>query len=56
MYFGLLISQGLRFLKDYKIVHLDLKPTNIMVGKKLDLKFIDFAESYHPSFKRHLPA
>ena len=48
---GFLILQGLRFLKDCKIVHLDLKPSNIMIGKKLDLKFIDFDSSYHPTLK-----
>jgi serine/threonine protein kinase len=33
MYFGFLILQGLRFLKDYKVVHLDLKPSNVMIAK-----------------------
>jgi serine/threonine protein kinase len=42
--------QGLRYLKKYKIVHLDLKPNNIVVGKNLAIKIIDFGESYHSSF------
>lgn len=43
------ISQGLRYLKDYRVVHLDIKLSNIMVSKKLAVKIIDFGESFHPS-------
>ena len=36
------VLNGLKFLKDYKIVHLDLKPTNILVSHDLLTKIIDF--------------
>lgn len=40
--------QSLRFLRDQHIVHLDLKPSNIMLFHNLIVKLIDFGESYHP--------
>lgn len=42
IFFSILIAQGIRYLRDYNIAHLDLKPTNIMTNKKLNLKLIDF--------------
>lgn len=36
------ICQALRYLRDYKIVHLDLKPNNIMIYWNLLIKLIDF--------------
>ena len=43
--------QGLRCLKDYEIAHLDLKPSNVMIGKKMAVKILDFGESYYPGLK-----
>lgn len=51
IYLGYTIAQGLRYLQEYQIAHLDLKPSNIMFSKKMMLKFIDFGESYHPDLK-----
>lgn len=31
----------------FGIVHLDLKPGNLMVSNSLNVKIIDFGESYH---------
>jgi mitogen-activated protein kinase kinase 9 len=42
------IAQGLRYLNQYKIVHLDLKPENILLTKGLGVKIIDFGDSYNP--------
>jgi serine/threonine protein kinase len=36
------IIQALRFLRDQRIVHLDLKPNNIMIYHNLLVKLIDF--------------
>lgn len=47
IYLCMLIAQSLRYLQEYKIVHLDLKPSNIMTTKRLSIKIIDFGESYH---------
>lgn len=41
------ITMGLRFLEKFKIVHLDLKPSNIMMSTGLLIKIIDFGEAYH---------
>ncbi len=43
------ITQALRYLKDFEVVHLDLKPSNILMYHSLLVKLIDFGESYHPS-------
>lgn len=42
IYFGYIISLGLKYLQDYQITHLDLKPSNIMLYKKMMIKIIDF--------------
>lgn len=42
------LANGLRFISNYKIIHLDLKPNNIIVVSDLMTKIIDFSESYHP--------
>jgi len=42
------IIQSLRYIRDFKIVHLDVKPSNIMIYCNLLIKLIDFGESYHP--------
>ena len=42
----LMIAQGLKVLKDCEIVHLDLKPSNCIVTKRLVVKLIDFGESF----------
>lgn len=47
IYILLNILQGLRHLVSQKIVHLDLKPSNIIVGRSYITKIIDFGEAYH---------
>lgn len=39
------ISQGIRFLRDCGIIHMDLKFQNILMGRGLIPKIIDFGES-----------
>ena len=46
------LGQSLRYLRDYKIVHLDLKPTNVMLYCNLLIKLIDFGEAYHPNLAK----
>lgn len=41
------IYYGFRHLVTYKIIHLDLKPINIMVSRQLQIKIIDFGEAYN---------
>jgi protein-serine/threonine kinase len=36
------VVQGLRFLRDNNIVHMDIKPQNVLVGKGLLLRLTDF--------------
>lgn len=50
IYILFMLIQAMRYLKMYNIVHLDLKPNNILVSKSMMVKVIDFGESYHPSF------
>jgi serine/threonine protein kinase len=38
----LMLSQGIRFLSGYQVLHLDLKPQNIMITKSMMVKIIDF--------------
>jgi serine/threonine protein kinase len=46
------ILNGLRFTLSYDIVHMDLKPSNIIVTTNLITKIIDFSESYHESISK----
>ena len=41
------IAQGMKFLKDHDVYHLDLKPSNILIGSE-QIRIIDFGEAYHP--------
>ena len=43
------IINALQFVHSYGIIHFDLKPSNIMVGRDLQIKLLDFGESYHSS-------
>ena len=54
IYISFFIVQALRFIKEYGVVHLDLKPANIMINN-LKVKLIDFGESFHPDFKESKP-
>lgn len=42
IYMILIICQGLRYLQQYKIAHLDLKPSNVMLNSFFALRIIDF--------------
>jgi serine/threonine protein kinase len=44
----LMVLQGVRYINLFGIVHLDLKPGNLMISQSLQVKIIDFGESYHP--------
>jgi serine/threonine protein kinase len=41
------ILQGMRFLQENKITHMDLKPQNILIGRTLNMKLNDLGEAYH---------
>jgi serine/threonine protein kinase len=49
------LTQALRYLRDYRIVHLDLKPSNIMLYCNMLVKLVDFGESYHPDLEDGTP-
>jgi serine/threonine protein kinase len=36
------VIQGLRFIRNNKIAHMDIKPQNIIIGKSLLLRVSDF--------------
>jgi serine/threonine protein kinase len=42
LYLAFSVAQALRYIRDYRIVHLDLKPNNIMVYCNMLVKLIDF--------------
>lgn len=42
------ISNALNFLEKQQVVHMDLSSHNVMIGKDLLVKLIDFGEAYHP--------
>jgi serine/threonine protein kinase len=41
------LVHGVRFLIGREIVHLDLKPANVVVCKQLIPKIVDFGSAYH---------
>lgn len=41
------VAQGLRILKDNKVVHMNLHPNNILVLKDLQIKLIDFTCAFN---------
>lgn len=41
------LVHGLRYLSNYEIVHLDVKPINVLVCRQLITKIIDYGEAYH---------
>ncbi|XP_066519297.1 striated muscle preferentially expressed protein kinase [Hoplias malabaricus] len=49
------ILQGLEYLHDHRILHLDIKPDNIMVSNLGAIKIIDFgsAQHFNPLFLKH---
>ncbi|KAL4510713.1 hypothetical protein ABPG72_004867 [Tetrahymena utriculariae] len=40
-------SSGLKFLNDRGFYHLDIKPANILISNKQQIKITDFGECYH---------
>ncbi len=48
------IANGIRYLKEEGIYHLDLKGSNVLVQKNYNLKLIDFGESYITSIDEKL--
>lgn len=48
--FSLDIAEGLEFLHDRSIIHLDLKPDNIMVTPEQEIKIIDFGLANHLAY------
>lgn len=47
LYLMINVLHGLRHLLEYSIIHLDLKPINIMVCAGLITKIIDYGDAYH---------
>lgn len=47
LYLMINVLHGLRHLLEYNIIHLDVKPINIMVCAGLITKIIDYGEAYH---------
>lgn len=45
------IMLGLLFLKRNGIIHLDIKPDNVLISKGLQCKISDFGEAYHETLK-----
>lgn len=44
----LAVVQALRSVNRFDVVHLDLKPHNILLNPDLQVKLLDFGESFHP--------
>ena len=43
---------GVKFLEDYGVGHMDLSPNNLMVARSNQIKMIDFGEAYHSAVTR----
>lgn len=42
------VLQGMRFLHENKVTHMDLKPQNVLIGRNLNMKLTDLGEAHHP--------
>lgn len=51
----LAVVQALRSVNRFDVVHLDLKPNNILLNPDLQVKLLDFGESYHPEVEKFKP-
>ncbi|CAD8183677.1 unnamed protein product [Paramecium pentaurelia] len=45
------IAMGLRYCHQYDIIHMDIKPANILISKSLIAKITDFGEAIHNNGK-----
>lgn len=45
------IAMGLRYCHQYDIIHMDIKPANILISKSLMAKITDFGEAIHSNSK-----
>ncbi|CAK81684.1 unnamed protein product (macronuclear) [Paramecium tetraurelia] len=44
------IVKGIQHLHKKNILHLDIKPDNVLISKKGNVKICDFGEAYHPEY------
>ena len=54
LWFLIQIANGLRYLKEEGVYHLDLKGSNALVQKNFNIRLIDFGESYLKSIDERL--
>lgn len=47
IYLMINVLQGLRLIKQYNVVHMDLSPSNVIVNPNYMTQLIDFGQSYH---------
>jgi serine/threonine protein kinase len=43
------IALTLKYLRDFKIIYFNLRPTNIAIKKGITVKIFDFTNAYHHS-------
>jgi len=48
------LAAGLRYIHSHRIIHCDLKPSNLLLNKQMELKIADFGSAIRVENKKYV--